>query len=297
MVSVALAVYNGEKYLKEQVESILSQTYSDIELVMTDDNSSDGSWKVMNAMAAGDSRIRIYHNERNLGFQRNFQKAISLCRGEFVALSDQDDIWMDDHLKLLMDNIGDKPLACGNNIFMDGNGKLLGETLKWQESLDWIPEDSMKVFRSIILFRNPFQGATMLLRRSFLDLAMPIPDDAPYHDTWFASLACFCGGISYVDKPLLKYRRTSNSITGLRIKRKSKLYKFLFVHFFDDRKLILNSIEKRLSGRLSRYQEDTISTIRDVLERYYNKKGMWKVHLYELLHYKSIFSCDLTHWI
>ena len=92
MVSVALAVYNGEKYLREQVESILSQTYSDIELVMTDDNSSDGSWKVMNAMADGDSRIRIYHNERNLGFQRNFQKAISLCRGEFVSLSDQDDM-------------------------------------------------------------------------------------------------------------------------------------------------------------------------------------------------------------
>lgn len=297
MVSVALAVYNGEKYLREQVESILSQTYSDIELVMTDDNSSDGSWKVMNAMADGDSRIRIYHNERNLGFQRNFQKAISLCRGEFVALSDQDDIWMPDHLELLMKNIGDKPLACGNNIFMDDNGDLLGETLKWQESLDWIPEDSMKVFRSIILFRNPFQGATMLLKRSFLDLAMPIPKDAPYHDTWFASLACFCGGICYVDKPLLKYRRTDNSVTGRRIKRKSKLYKFLFVHFFDDRRYIINAIESRRKDALTDRQRKTIHTIRDILERFYSKKGMWKVHLYELLHYKSIFSCNLTHWI
>lgn len=296
MVSVALAVYNGEKYLAEQVESILSQTYSDIELVMTDDNSTDGSWKLMTQLSAKDRRIRIYHNEKNLGFQHNFQYAISLCKGDFVALSDQDDVWMPNHLELLLKNIGDKPLACGNNVFIDEEGKSLGISLKWQESLDWIPEDSMKMFRSIMLFRNPFQGATMLLRRNFLDIAMPILDSAPYHDTWLASMACFCGGISYVDEPLLKYRRTANSVTGLRVKRKSKLYKLLFVHFFDDRKDILDALENRLGSRLTRRQKRTIDTIRDILERYYNKKGMWKVHLYELLHYKSVFSCDLTHW-
>lgn len=297
LVSVALTVYNGEKYLRQQVESILNQTVADIELVMCDDCSTDGSWKVMEQLAAEDSRIRIYRNESNLGFKDNFGKAIRKCRGEYIALSDCDDIWEPDHLETLLGIIGNKALACGNSAFVDADGIPTGATLRHQEALDWVPDDDMKKLLSIILFRNPYQGATMLLKRSFVNMALPIPHEMRYHDTWFASLACFCGGISYTGQCLMKYRRTETSITGMRSKRKSKLYRFLHLRFDDDRLDILHCIEQRLDGRLNHKQRRAISQLRNILNLYNKNHHDIRVRLYEILHYKSIYSCDATHWI
>lgn len=291
-----MAVYNGEKYLREQVESILNQTVSDIELVMNDDCSSDKSWEVMSALAKRDARIKIYRNEHNLGFKYNFQKAMELCQGEYIALSDCDDVWYPDHLKLLLDNIGDKPLVCGDSVLVDARGNSLGTTLRHQEAFDWIPADDLKKFMSIILFRNPYQGATMLMRRDFIAKALPIPAEMRYHDTWLASLACLCGGINYIKQPLMRYRRLETSITGMRGKRKSKLYRFLHLRFDEDRLDILHCIEHRLGKDLTKDQRAIMDHLQQVLTLYHQKSNT-RVRLFELLHYKEIYSCDLTHWI
>ncbi len=297
LVSIAMTVYNGEDYLRQQVESVLGQTVQDIELVIVDDCSTDGSWVLMNELSRGDERIRIFHNDKNVGFKRNFERAISLCRGEYIALSDCDDIWEPYHLAVLLRIIGDKALSCGNSTFVDADGRRLGTTLRHQESLDWIPEDDMKKFRSIMLFRNPYQGATMLMQRDFISKALPIPEEMRYHDTWFASLACFYGGIAYTGQSLMDYRRLETSVTGIRDKRKSKLYRFLHLRFDDDRLDIINNIELRIANNLTTRQRKEIGQIKDVLLRYKNNRDLWKVRLYELLHYKSIYSCDLTHWL
>ena len=292
-----MAVYNGERYLRQQVESILKQTVQDFELIMTDDCSKDRTWTLMQELANQDKRIRIYRNDANLGFKDNFQKAISYCTGDYVALSDCDDIWMPNHLEILLDTIGKKTMACGNSTFIDANGNRLGTTLKYQESFDGVPDNDMKKFRSIILFRNTYQGAAMLMRRSFIDKALPIPDEINYHDTWFASLACLCGGINYTGKSIMNYRRIETSITGLRNKRKSKLYRFLHTRFDDDRLYILDSIENRLGDELSGNQKKVIEKIRNILTIYKERGTDIRIYLYELLHYKSIYNCDLTHWI
>lgn len=297
LVSIAMAVYNGERYLRQQVESILKQTVQDFELIMTDDCSKDRTWTLMQELANQDKRIRIYRNDANLGFKDNFQKAISYCTGDYVALSDCDDIWMPNHLEILLDTIGKKTMACGNSTFIDANGNRLGTTLKYQESFDGVPDNDMKKFRSIILFRNTYQGAAMLMRRSFIDKALPIPDEINYHDTWFASLACLCGGINYTGKSIMNYRRIETSITGLRNKRKSKLYRFLHTRFDDDRLYILDSIENRLGDELSGNQKKVIEKIRNILTIYKERGTDIRIYLYELLHYKSIYNCDLTHWI
>ncbi len=297
VVSVALAVYNGEKYLRQQVDSILNQTVDDIELVMSDDCSTDGSWELMEKQAKADSRIRIYKNKKNLGFKDNFGKAIKECHGKYIALSDCDDIWEPNHLETLLEKIGNKALACGNSTLVDADGIPTGTTLRQQEALDWIPDDDMKKLLSIILFRNPYQGATMLMRRSFIEKALPIPSKMRYHDTWFASLACFCGGISYTRQSLMKYRRTNDSITGLRNKRKSKLYRFVHLRFDDDRLDILQCIEQRLGGKLNDNQKLTLTKLRNILSLYKKNHHDIRIRLYELMHYKSIYSCDATHWI
>ena len=92
MISIAMATYNGELFIREQLDSILTQTLSDWELIVCDDGSTDNTLSILQEYANNDSRIKIYQNETNLGFKRNFEKAIGLCSGEYIALCDQDDI-------------------------------------------------------------------------------------------------------------------------------------------------------------------------------------------------------------
>ena len=104
MIGIAMTTYNGEKYLKEQIDSILNQTVSDFELIVCDDVSSDSTMDILNDYAEKDDRVHVFRNEENLGFLKNFEKAIRICldRGaEYVALSDQDDVWTDDYLMVL----------------------------------------------------------------------------------------------------------------------------------------------------------------------------------------------------
>lgn len=296
LVSIALAVYNAEKNLREQVESILNQTVQDIELIMCDDRSTDGSWNLMNKLSKEDNRIHIFQNDQNMGFKKNFEEAIKHCSGKYIALSDDDDIWEKNHLEQLLKIIGDKALACGNSTFVDDNGKSLGMTLKYQEALDWIPRNDMKKFLSIALFRNPYQGATMLMKREFLSKALPIPDNVPYHDTWFASMACFCGGISYTSHSLMKYRRLKTSVTGLREQRKSKWRRFVRPWIPDDRMDVLTNIQQRLNDAPPS-QTNTLNTLEQIIKIYKKHRRDLRFLAYMLLNYKSIFSCDLTHWL
>ena len=108
MIGIAMTTYNGEKYLKEQIDSILNQTVSDFELIVCDDVSSDSTMDILNDYAEKDDRVHVFRNEENLGFLKNFEKAIRICldRGaEYVALSDQDDVWMKNHLEVLLNTI------------------------------------------------------------------------------------------------------------------------------------------------------------------------------------------------
>ena len=118
-VSIALATYNGEKYLREQLDSILSQSIQDFELVACDDCSTDSTLKILNEYAEKDFRVKVFTNEKNLGFKKNFEKAIFLCSGDYIALSDQDDIWTENHLQVLLENIGNNDLVGANAFLCD----------------------------------------------------------------------------------------------------------------------------------------------------------------------------------
>ncbi len=92
LVSIALPTYNGEAFLSKQIDSLLSQNYNNLELIIVDDCSTDGTIEVLNQYKPN-AVVKIFQNERRLGVIKNFEKAISLCAGEFISLSDQDDIW------------------------------------------------------------------------------------------------------------------------------------------------------------------------------------------------------------
>ncbi|WP_455669615.1 glycosyltransferase family 2 protein [Phocaeicola sp.] len=300
MISIAMATYNGSKYIREQLDSILAQTLQDFELIICDDCSTDVTWNILQEYAKRDTRFHIYRNIENLGFKKNFEKAISCCTGEFIALSDQDDIWLPNHLELLMGNIGNKMISCGNAELMDAHGRLLNMTLDYQEGLDFVPEKDFLKAYSVIFFRSPYQGASMLIRREFLIKALPIPEIVAYHDAWFSELGCFYGGISFFRDVILLYRRHGHNVTGEKEVRRPKIRSFIrhirHSHSLKDRVGIVDNILERLPD-LSSDEKDFLINAKAMFLR---KKSIWgRLYnsIYELRHYKYIFSCDKIHWI
>lgn len=290
-----MATYNGEKYLREQIDSIMNQTIQDFEIVICDDCSKDGTFHILQEYAKNDSRFRIYLNEENLGFKKNFEKAISLCKGDYIALSDQDDIWMPNHLEILKTAIKDKVLACGNADLIDKDGNSMGITFWEQEAFDSIPSSDLGKAMSIILFRSPYQGAAMMVRRKLVEFALPISPVYTYHDSWFALFACFCGGIACVKESILKYRRIEKSITGLRKSKRSRFYQYRNHIIWNDKLTAVKTLSYRLTD-LKKEEKVFLDKMEKICLRNKTTKGKWLNFIYTTLHYKTIYNSSFTSW-
>ena len=214
MISVAMATYNGARFLRNQLDSILRQTIRDIEIVVSDDCSTDRTWAILEEYKNREPRITIQRNEANVGYGKNFEKAIRMCHGEYIALSDQDDVWEPNHLEVLLALIKDKQISCGNAMLIDTEGNSMKLSLSERECLDVLYTNGLDQAYKLAYYRNPYQGASMLMKREFFDKALPIPDKACYHDTWFATLGCFCGGIAYTFDIITQYRMHDKNVSG-----------------------------------------------------------------------------------
>jgi glycosyltransferase involved in cell wall biosynthesis len=210
MISIALATYNGAKFLREQLESILNQTMTDFEVVVCDDCSTDNTLQILQEYASKDSRFKVYQSAKNLGFKKNFEHIISLCKGEFIAFCDQDDIWEANHLEVLYNNIEDNDCIGANALIINENGVSKNKTLLEYWPIHVMPKNGKELFQHE-LYSNVIQGAASLIRASLTKQALPIPDDIKYHDYWFALIACINGKCKYIDNVILKYRRHSNN--------------------------------------------------------------------------------------
>ncbi len=213
LISIALCTYNGERFLREQLDSLLAQDHPKLEIVAVDDASTDGTPAILEAYAALDPRIRVFRNAANLGFRRNFQEAMGRCRGDLIAPSDQDDVWRPDKLRLLLAAIGGGPAAYCDSIFVDERGHPMGTRLSDQVVLGRIDDPAS------LLLQNCVSGHAMLFRRSLVARALPVPEGL-FHDWWLAFVAAGFGGIAYCPEPLVQYRQHGRSVTdpiGLRL--------------------------------------------------------------------------------
>lgn len=206
-ISIALCTYNGEKYIKQQLDSLISQSYRPIEIIVTDDLSKDNTWKILEEYAYKYSFIKVHQNETNLGFVKNFEKAITLCNGDYVALSDQDDIWQPEKLSVLINQIADNDLIYHDSIFIDENdqpilGKKMSDHYSVYDGLSNLP----------FLISNCVAGHAMLFKKSLLPDFLPF-DPKFYHDWWIAFVAITTGKIKAIPDVLVKYRQHDLSIT------------------------------------------------------------------------------------
>ena len=212
MVSIALTTYNGEKYLRGQLDSILLQTIQDFEVVVCDDRSCDSTWCILEEYARKDLRFKIHRNEKNLGFLRNFEQAISLCTGDYIALCDQDDIWLNNHVQILLEHISDYTLCGANALLVDGDNKDLNITLLDTLGVDYLPQNQ-EDFEFFLFHSNVFQGAALLFKKELISRALPFPENVEFHDHWLALVACSMDGVNYVNVPVLRYRQHGMNIT------------------------------------------------------------------------------------
>jgi glycosyltransferase involved in cell wall biosynthesis len=214
MISIALAAYNGEKYIKEQIDSILNQTHQDFELIACDDCSTDSTWVILQDYEQKDKRIRCYLNEKNLGFNKNFEKALKLCRGEYIAISDQDDIWTADHLTVLLENIGDNLICCGESMLVNEKGENI---YKYSEIFDdmFLMDTAEKKILHILYGTNIFSGACMLLRKEALKRILPVPNSIAYYDFWFVLCTCAKNSFIYIPDIIRYFRQHCLNISGI----------------------------------------------------------------------------------
>ena len=215
MISIAMTSYNGENFISEQILSILSQTIEDFELIICDDCSSDHTFSILKEYKEKDSRIKIKQNKKQLGFLKNFEQAISLCTGDYIACCDQDDIWTNNHLEYLLKNIGENDCIGANGVIIDKLGKKVGSTVKESLSVENEPSDSESLFKHEC-FYNLIQGAACLFRKTLLSSILPFPEGIKFHDHWIALNASAQNGCKYTSGIILQYRVHNQNVTGFK---------------------------------------------------------------------------------
>lgn len=192
-VSVVMCTYNGERFLNEQLDSILKQTYPIHELIIQDDCSTDRTWEIIQEYASRVPMIRAYRNEWNIGFNRNFQGAMLRAEGDFVAIADQDDIWYPHKLERQVAAIGGHDLCFSayhrDRVYSDSCHQLV------------LPEYNLER----LMFVNCIPGHSMLVRRAFLQNPEHWNSHICY-DWWFLVCAHFENGIACVPEPLNWHR-------------------------------------------------------------------------------------------
>ncbi len=204
MISVAMATYNGSKYLEEQVSSILSQTYSNFELVIVDDFSTDDTSRYLESIEK-ESRVRVIYNKENLGCVKSFEKAINNCQGEYVLLSDQDDVWEENKIEELLGAIGEYSLIYSDCEVINKYGDAQGYSFKKINSMNGM-DSKTSGFQSISIFNSFVLGCSMMFAASLKKEILPIPQDRFNHDKWIVNIAAHKGGVKYLDQKLFKYR-------------------------------------------------------------------------------------------
>lgn len=219
LVSIALCTYNGEKYLPQQLASIINQTYANLEIIIIDDCSTDNTFELLMKLTKGIPNVRIERNEQNLGFTKNFEKVISYCKGDFIAISDQDDIWDLEKIEILVNEIGENDLIFHDSLLIDEKGESI-KNLRVSDKTEIYQGESNLYF----LTSNCVSGHASMFRRALLNFILPF-DKRFFYDWWIAFVATSVGTIKYIPKPLVSYRQHSNNITDILVKNKSRKIK------------------------------------------------------------------------
>ena len=197
MISVCMATYNGEKYIQQQIESILCQLGKEDEIVVSDDGSKDGTVQFLKSFQ--DSRIKIIRNEGKNGFVGNFENALSHANGDVIFLADQDDVWKPDKVKVVLKALQDADLVVHDAELINAGGISQGKN--YYSFL----HNSQGFWMNLLKTR--FLGCCMAFNRRVLQDCLPFPKRIVGHDYWIGMYALTKYRVCFIPDILISYRR------------------------------------------------------------------------------------------
>src|SRR5690606_19159759 len=218
MISVCVATYNGEKYIEEQLASILSQLGDDDEVIVSDDNSSDKTVELIAGL--NDDRIKIYVHKTNRGTSSfamasfNFENAIKRANGDYIFLADQDDIWLPNKVELSLKAL-EKFMLVTSNFYFYRDGQILKRRF----------DDENPIRKTLLgnLIHLPFKGCCFAFKKKFIKYILPYPDNILAHDAWMGCVAVKQRSIGYISEPLILHRIHGDNVSYN--KKRSALFK------------------------------------------------------------------------
>ncbi len=232
MISVCIATYNGEKYIKDQLDSILVQLHPDDEVIISDDSSTDKTIEIIKSY--NDKRIVIYENQKFRSPIFNFENSLMHASGDYIFLSDQDDIWVPNKIEIMRKFLANFDLVVSDTDIIDANGNIQKKSFyRMNGSRKGLIEN---------LGRNSYLGCTLAFNQKILQKSLPFPKDTPMHDWWIGLIAEIYGKTYFIDEKLIYYRKhganasvageTSHYFFGKKILFRVSLIKNLILRYF-----------------------------------------------------------------
>ena len=221
-ILIMMTTYNGEEFLIQQIESICQQSYSNWQLVVRDDGSSDQTLAILNAYAEKDARIQVVQNQTDYhGAYPNFWGLVAYCKQlkayDYYMFADQDDVWDKDKLEVYMDFCSDKGLnepllVYGDMRIIDGDGQVTSNSL--EANLGIAYTNAISTF-----FAHKVHGCNSFFNRCLFELALPLSPEEPEakyvsHDNYYTKFAALLGQVYYLPRPMMSYRRYGTNVTS-----------------------------------------------------------------------------------
>lgn len=216
-IDILLPTYNGEKYLREQLDSILNQTYKNIRLIISDDCSKDSTPEILEAYRNKDSRIELYLQKENIGVVKGIEFLLQKVKSKYYMLADQDDVWLPIKVEKSIETLKreNADLVFGDLEVVDENLKTIypsfGDFMLLNRKINKYI-DSYKVN----YLYNCVTGCTVLSKKEFIEKILPIPAESKYliHDHWIGIMAALNGKLAYMPEKYIKYRQHGNNQVG-----------------------------------------------------------------------------------
>lgn len=214
-IKILMTTYNGELFIKEQLDSILSQTYSNWNLIIGDDGSTDGTIQIINEYMQKDSRIKLKQNVDNLGVVKNFENLLKITNGEYYMFCDQDDVWLLDKIDKTMEcmlevesvsDVNESIYVFSDIVQVNKNLEPLGK--KYNKNLPYAINLNRLLLKSVI------PGCVSMINNSLKKKVLPFPSEIILHDYWMSLVAASMGTLKFLPIKLLKYRHHGSNITA-----------------------------------------------------------------------------------
>lgn len=200
-ISVCMATFNGARFIREQIDSILPQLNKDDEFIITDDGSTDETLSII--MSYHDNRFTIINNNRSGSPAKSFEKGLSYCSGDYIFLSDQDDVWAPSKVAVMKTHLQEHALVLSDCSVIDEQNHIIKNS--------FFAQQKSKPGFTQNLIKNSYMGCCMAFHKKLLKHILPFPDGLQTHDQWIGLIAEKHYDVQFINQPLVKYRRHGNN--------------------------------------------------------------------------------------